>query len=95
MYYMFNKKKKKNLSKNMPDKKIKEKPYETEIDISKLLDMEVPEFSKWWNDEGEKQTDNRAPLTNLPAFYLLSLIHLKQIRHNVRKIAKFCDKENK
>jgi len=81
-----------------PKKELTKEPekesYETFININQLMDMEVPEFSKWWIDESKKQTDNRAPLTNMPTFYLLSLMHLKQIRHNVRKIAKFCDKKN-
>jgi len=91
---MFKKKKIITSKKGSEKKESEKKPYKTVLDLNELLDMEVQEFGKWWNDEGKKQADNRAPITNLPAFYLLSLMHLKQIRYNVRKIAKVYDEKN-
>lgn len=90
---MFKKEKQNNYA---PKKEPEEELYRTKIDIGKLIEMEVPEFTKWWVEENEKQTNNRAPLTNLPTFYLLTLIHLKQIRWNVRKLVeqKNAQKEN-
>jgi len=53
-------------------------------DLNKLVEMEVPEFAKWFKQECKKN-EQALPLT-IPDWNILAILHLKQIRNNVRKL---------
>ena len=64
-------------------KRLNKRKHLTQEEQTDMMKAEVPEFIKLWN----KMAKENKYISN-PAQFIMIMCHLKQIRNNVRKIAK-------